>query len=519
MAKLSKSTKYVVITAAVLLVLGAVCLVLFLTKPAETESDSSDASSQVSTSITVNDKEKENVLSIEVQNSNGSFSFERKSRVVSTTDSEGNVSSSDEYYWESPQLEGLDQNTTSTSAFVNCFAGLTTKDIVEENAQDLDKYGLETPEAVVKLKFDDSTEQTMYFGIQNPAATNLCYFRLSDSSDVYQVSYYTVGDAYSAVNSFVRLVLTDSYDSNNPQELDYMIIERKDLEEPFEIRYMYDVAEKAEDEDTIVTTFNSHRFVKPFAAEIDTTNGQSTCYGIYGLTAAECVYTSITDEALAKTGLDDPYCTVTAKYGGSVKKMLFGDPIVNITETEDENTPALSSTVGYYGMPEGGGAIYRFEVSNVPWYTVTMQDIISRRPISPYIYTVDRVVIESPEKTYDFQIIGDAENNSFTCNGVDVDPTKFRECYQHLITSVGEELFFEEADYEPYIKVTFIYRDEYKDRYGVSDDVIEYYQSDDRKSIVRVNGSVLFKVRQVYTERLLENAEAVLTGGEVQLNW
>lgn len=519
MAKLSKNTKYVVIAAAVLLVLGVVCLVLFLTKPADTDSGNSEASSEVSTAITVNEKAKENVLSVEVTNSHGSFSFERKSRVVSTTDSEGNVSSSDEYYWVSPQLEGLDQNTTSTAAFVNCFAGLKTKSLVEENAQDLAKYGLESPEAVVKLRFDDSTEQTLYFGIQNPAATNLCYFRLSDSSDVHQVSYYTVGDAYSKVNSFVRLALTESYNAENPQELDYMIIERKDLEEPLEIRYMYDIAAKAEEEDSVVTTFNSHRFVKPFTAEIDTTNGQSTCYGIYGLTASACEYIDVTDEVLAETGLDDPFCTVTAKYGGSVKKILFGDAIVNITETEDEDTPALAATVGYYGMLEGGSAIYKFDVSAVPWYTVTVQDIISRRPISPYIYTVDRVVIETPEKTYDFQIIGDAQNNSFTCNGVDVDPTKFKESYQHLITGIGEELFFEEADYEPYVKVTFIYRDEYKEKYDLDDEVLEFYQSDDRKSIVRVNGSILFKVRQVYTERLIENAEAVLTGGEVQINW
>ncbi|MGN0650236.1 MAG: DUF4340 domain-containing protein [Oscillospiraceae bacterium] len=518
MAKLSKNTKYIVIAAAVLLILGAVLLVLLLTKPEETAS-ASETSSEVSTAITVNEKSKENVLSVEVTNSHGSFSFERKSRVVSTTDSEGNVTSADEYYWESPQLEGLDQNTTSTAAFVNCFAGLTTKSLVEENAQDLAKYGLETPEAVVKLNFDDSTGQTLYFGIQNPAANNLCYFRLSDSSDVHQVSYYTVGDAYSKVNSFVRLSLTEAYNTENPQELDYMIIERKDLEEPLEIRYMYDLAALAEEEDSIVTTFNSHRFVKPFKAEIDTTNGKDTCYGIYGLAASSCEYISVTDEALAATGLDDPFCTVTAKYGGSVKKVIFGDPIVNIIETEDEDTPALATTVGYYGMLEGGSAIYRFDVSAVPWYTVTMQDIISRRPISPYIYTVDRVVIETPGKTYDFKITGDAQNNSFTCNGVDVDPTKFKESYQHLITGMGEELFFEEADYEPYVKVTFIYRDDYREKYGAEDDVIEFYQSDDRKSIVRVNGSVLFKVRQVYTERLIENAEAVLTGGEVQINW
>ena len=83
----------------------------------------------------------------------------------------------------------------------------------------------------------------------------------------------------------------------------------------------------------------------------------------------------------------------------------------------------------------------------------------------------------------------------------------------------GEELFFDEADYEPYIKVQFDYRSEYYDTYGRSSDVLEFYKSDDRKSIVRVNGDVLYKVRQVYTDRLLSNLDALLNGGDIELNW
>ena len=42
---------------------------------------------------------------------------------------------------------------------------------------------------------------------------------------------------------------------------------------------------------------------------------------------------------------------------------------------------------------------------------------------------------------------------------------------------------------------------------------------DDRKSIIRVNGSVLFKVREVYTQRLIDNVQAVINNGTVELNW
>lgn len=47
-----------------------------------------------------------------------------------------------------------------------------------------------------------------------------------------QVSYYSTGSAFYDIKDFVSLVLTDAYDSNNPQELEYLTIERKDLSEP-----------------------------------------------------------------------------------------------------------------------------------------------------------------------------------------------------------------------------------------------------------------------------------------------
>ncbi len=170
-------------------------------------------------------------------------------------------------------------------------------------------------------------------------------------------------------------------------------------------------------------------------------------------------------------------------------------------------------------MFEGGNLIYAISTSNAPWYTFKVQDIMSRRPISPYIYTVDTLTVTTPDGEYVFRVEGDADNHAFYCGDQTLDDSKFKGFYQHLITSMGEELFFEEADYEPYIKVHFTYRSEYESTYGRSEDIIEFYKSDDRKNIVRVNGDVLYKVRQVYTERLLSNLDALLNGGEIELNW
>lgn len=540
MAKLSKTTRTVIIAAAVLLVLGVVLLVLMLTNPNDSESSSSDVSvsegsevssesensgseSEASSSsdaesekLAINSKEQENVLRLEVSNETGSFSFDRNSRQVSSTDDDGNVSTSTEYYWVSPELSGITHNDSTIGAFVRSMAGLSASGMVEENAEDLEKYGLKDPVSSVKITFDDGTSNDMCFGIRNPASKNNVYFCEKGSNDVMQVSYYSTGSVFYDIKDFVSLVMTESYNTENPQELDYMIIERKDLDEPVQIEYMYDIAEEAEDEDSVITTFNSHRITSPITAEVDTTQGQTICYGLYALSAASCEYINPTEEDIAAAGLDDPYCRIRFKYGSKERVLLLGN---EIRSSDDEDGSGLSSVTGYYAMFEGGNLIYSISKSNAPWYTFRVQDIMSRRPISPYIYTVDTLIVTTPDGEYTFKVDGDADEHTFYCGEQVLDDKKFKSFYQHLITSMGEELFFDEADYEPYVKIQFNYREEYYSTYGRSEDILEYYKSDDRKNIVRVNGDVLFKVRQVYTERLLDNLDALLNGGDIELNW
>lgn len=525
MAKLSKSTRTIIIAAAVLLVLGVVLVILMLTAPSDKKGTSDGQTTEATieasedTSFVITDKEGTEVLKAEITNAYGSYTFDRHSRLVTSTDEEGVVTTTDEYYWVSEQLKGAPSNDTTIKAFMNCLAGLKAAELVEAAAEDLDKYGLESPVSTATVTFDDNTKKTVHFGITNPSATSYVYCREDGSNDVYMASYYSTSKAYSPITDFVSLSITESYNTTEPAELDYFIIERKGLAEPIEISYMYDVQEEAEKEDSIVTTFNSHRITSPIVAEVDYTIGQTACYGLYGMSASYCVSVAPDEDMLTEAGMDDPHCKLTFKYGGNRYVVKFGNEIINITESED-GTPDLKTVVGYYGMVEGSDVLYAFAVDSTPWYTLSLEELVSRRPVSPYIYTCDAVVVTTPDREYNFIIEGDAEvGSTFSLDGTELDNEKFRELYQHLISSIGEELYRVEGDYEPYVTVEFKYRDEYHEVYGTASDKIEFYQSDDRKNIIRVNGEVLFKVRQVFTDRLIQNIDALLNGGELELNW
>lgn len=516
--KLTKSVKSVIIAAGVLLVLGVVMMILMLTAPENNaESSSSETSSADTQTVDITSQQTENVLKLTVSNENGSFTFERQKRVVSSTDSDGNVSSKDEYYWTSADLKGVAQNDVTVRNLMNSLAALPARSVVEDNADDLEKYGLADPAASAQISFEDGSSIKLNFGIQNPANASSAYCCTEGSNTVYLVNYYSVSGAYSAVNRYASLVLTESYNSDGSNELDYLKIQRKDLDEEVEIRYMFDVAEEAESENSVISTFNTHRFVKPITAEIDITTGKEVCNAMYAMTMSACVYLEQTEENMKACGLDDPFLKMTFKYGGSIKTLLLGNKIVSETEGGTESSPTLTNVTGYYAVLEGTPGIYSLAKENAPWYTFDVSTIISRQPISPYIYTVENVTVTLPGGEFKFDI--DSENKRFFHNGSELDGGEFKKLYQQLISAIGEEMYTEQTDTAPAASVKFRYKSEYFDTYGTEEDVVEFISDGGRKYIINLNGKTVFKVREIYVTRLIENVEALINGGTVNYDW
>lgn len=517
--KLTKSVKSVIIAAGVLLVLGVVLMILMLTAPKD-EGQSSDSGSSVTSTVQTIDITKqspESVLKLSVSNESGSYTFERQKRVVSSTDSAGNVTSEDEYYWTSADLKGVPQSDTTVRNLMNNLASLAAKSVVEEEAEDLEKYGLTDPQATAEVSFEDGSVIKMNFGIQNPANTSTAYCTTEGSNKVYLVNYYSVSGAYSSVNRYANLVLTELYNGDGSNELDYLKIQRKDLDEDIEIRFMFDVAEDAEKEDSVISTFNTHRFVKPFTAEIDITTGKEVCNAMYGLTMSFCEYLEQTDENMKACGMDDPFVRMTFKFDGKIRTLLLGNEIIDETESGTESKPSLTTITGYYAVLEGVPGIYSLAKDSAPWYTFKVSDLISKRPISPYIYTVESITITVPDGEFKFDI--DGENKKFYYGTQAVKDADFKKLYQQLISSIGEEMYTEQTNTAPTATVKFRYKSEYVDTYGTEEDVLEFISDGGRKYIINLNGRTFFKIREIYVTRLIENVDALINGGTVNYDW
>lgn len=494
----SRSVKAVVITAAFLVILGGVLAALLLTKP-KPKPASGTPSSDVSKSSNayITDRSADEVTSIKVGNDSGAYTFTRQKRVINSVSESGEPIKYDEFYWTSEELKGVPQSDSAVRNFIIDLASLPEKSAVEDNAEDLEKYGLEKPAASAVLRFDDGTTAEMRFGIRNPADDSGVYFTLNGSRDVKLVNYYAVAEVFSDVKQFTKLtLLTDSYDSSKP--LQKLTITRPDIDAPLEIRLISDNGEQSENG-------NTHRFIAPITAEIDAKKGRDVCYGIYGLTMEACEFLEQTDENMERCGFSDPRATVVFGYGGTEYELLIGNEIRQKLTGDDASRPSAETVTGYYAVMKGVPGIYFLSRENAPWVSATVGDLISHKPLSPYIFSVSSVEITLPDGSYTFK----NENEQFTYNGSTLDYESFRELFNTLTGELDGEAFTGGISEQLLAEVTFNYK---TDEYGTDSDTLSFYELDERRCAVVLNGTPLFVITKVFTKHIAEHV-AALTGG------
>lgn len=484
---MNKITKKAVISAAALLVLGAVLAVLLIFFPENAED--SPSSENVPT-VSVTDKKRENVKSVAVENKSGSFLFTR---------AEKTVDSNTEFFWTSGEMLGVKQDETLVNALVGGLASLSRQPLVEENADNLEKYGLENPLATVNVTFDDGTAVKLYFGVSNPL--NTAYYFRTDDNNVMTADKETVSGVFADIRDFAELTLTESLSDTTVEKV---LIERKDFETPVEIRYMSEILQ---DDDFVSATQNTHKFVSPFTAEVDESAGSAVYNDLCSLTMSRCAYLEKSAENLEKCGLTDPYAVVSFTLGTNEYRLTIGGEV-------KQNNGQTTVTTGYYAALDKAEGIFELAKDEAVWRTFSPEKLISKRPLSPYIYYVTKIYVKTEDKEYEFDI--DGENKKFFYDGNELDTELFRSWYQQLIGSYGEEYYTEEVSGSPVFSVKFFYTEEYAEKYGCTENTVEFYRLDERKSAAVLDGKPIFKVSAIYAQRLTENVLRLINGEDIK---
>lgn len=386
-------------------------------------------------------------------------------------------------------IEGFDDielDTSLLSTLVSNGAKLEAASLAEEDASDLAKYGLAEPAASVVLHYADGSEFRFTVGDIAPMVSGRNYCEVD--GDVYLVRNSLVANYIKTTDKFLSLTLLKEPAKTEFPIVDSVRIERQDPECDMYLEYDY----KGAEDGTVGGSAATHILREPVEAYLNLDQSLGVTTGMFGLTASEIAYIRPSDADLKKTGLDEPFCTVTmACDDGNTYHLAFGDTY----ETE-------SGKVCYYAQFEEVPLIYGISEEKAVWCTVQPGDITSDNIFTTYVWNIGSLEITGGGQSLTFQGEGlEQSDYVVTKNGAECDTERFRQLFAFLLSVYGEDLYLGEAPTgtpDASVHVTT--------QNGKDDYTVEFYRQSAVKTIIK-RGNACYSVRTSCLDALLHNLE------------
>lgn len=334
----------------VVLLGGLIGAYFYLSKNPQDKSDENKLSENETIEILKLDEKK--MTKIVLNNEKGSLSLVKKD---------------DKWVYEEKQDLKLDENMVNT--IVQNFTALTAEKSVENEASDLDKYGLKNTKNTAAVSLNDGSNYTLELGNQTPGGSSY-YLKLKDKNEVYIVSQ-SAGEAVK-------------YSLNDLRSKELATIDTADLKylkitnlkgETIEIK-----ANDAQNNDEKQYGVNAFIMTKPYsnAHGVDAEKLTKLTDTIKGLSIAD--FASDSSKELSKYGLDKPRLELLAKDSKKEFHLYFGKDM-------DDNSVAFKAA----GAPE----VYTMSKESMEALNANPFDLIDKFVYIINIDLVDKITIEN----------------------------------------------------------------------------------------------------------------------------
>ncbi|MCL1831428.1 MAG: DUF4340 domain-containing protein [Oscillospiraceae bacterium] len=411
-------------------------------------------------------------------------------------------------------------NQSALKDLAVALGSLTLTALVEREASDLERYGLTTQNhtARVGVILKDGGRHAFLIGNLAPGGTEY-YFCTSESQDVYTIRVQDAGVFMVGQYHWLERLMFPM--ASTLPDIDRIIINRIDWDEAGQEKMVIEPLPESQDTADIRSP-NRHKLTSPVNLEIDPETSNGVVNGLFGMSASEIVTVTPDDEELKTMGLmfggdNPPTCMVEAVTGNTIHRLVIGTYLQDESGNKSGHWFALSSYAP--------GLVFLVPVELLPWLYVEPGDLLAEMFAQPFIYGVDTLTVKTPDNESVFVITGDMEKNQVTHNGEllkgshkdsSTERGRFADLYMFIISVRADELFTDELpeDSEPIVSVKYTFRDE-----NSEDLFIEYYEAEDFRTIVRINGMNLFKMRSHYSERLVSNLAAFEAGETIINDW
>lgn len=302
-----KGLKPLIILSAVILVAIIACyLLLFVFPGANTDTDEPDDSSVSSSSnIYVISENSDELLSYEVMPSEGESFLVEYSR-----DSEGNYS-----YAVTPAAPNFDYDTSKFRSMLYTLSSVSTTTIVEEDAKNLDMYGLESPSCTVRTRYSDGTVIDILIG-NKTLVDNFYYAKTNQSEDVFTLGSYLVSLLTRTDMDYRQITLFPAYEEDDVYtNINWFKLTLRDGTE-IEI----EAVDPTEYEDASASEYIMHSPAETFC---NTTVVQELLDDL-SLIESSYIVGDVSDADLAVYGLDQPARMEMTDINGNSVDLLIG---------------------------------------------------------------------------------------------------------------------------------------------------------------------------------------------------
>jgi hypothetical protein len=226
---------------------------------------------------------------------------------------------------------------------------------------------------------------------------------------------------------------------------------------------------------------------------------------VFGLSADRIVAVVKDQRDWAQYGLDNPYSTVTVS--GTLGQGLGGFSLSVSKPDAAENV---------YIRREGVDLVYEAAVSKFPWLELGWFELMNRMIIIPFIDSIAKVELSTPERTVAFALTGEEDELKVQAStngqaGPEIDTSYFRTYYQTLLMAVYDEYTTERlfTGAKPFLEIRYHYRD------NAPVDTVSFYTTGSRRVLTSFNGGRPFYTFSAYTDKVLADLDQILAGRKV----
>lgn len=411
-------------------------------------------------------------------------------------EAEENVSAADSI--PDYEVEGMPYFTLNTDAVDSMttysFSMLSAR-LIEENCEDLAKYGLEDPALYVEYTYHDGTTMHLNFGDKVPAGS-YHYIRIDDSRDVYML-YQTVR-AYFARSLEELHTVPAMATLDTESSMTYLLVEQRGQE-------TIEIVEKDEEDTTSILTL---WLVQPIEYATNSERVEEVMTSAAALTLTAYAGYAEDEAALAEYGLAEPYANVAVTDSvGATIAMTIGDTV--------------SGNAAYrYATVDDSGDIYTVDVNllsflsncRVSYLVDQFTNLINIKKVESYeIECGDEVYTAEIKRTdYTDEDGNAATSEEYYFEGEFVDSDTFKKFYQIVIGTLFDKRIEDPEEYafDGEVAVRLTYHLTYTDEPYT----VEYLEYDRDYYAVRKEGYTLFLVRKDKVQEIVDTAELFRNG-------